>query len=389
MTTESSPAGVMSYARARLLLGASAVGTLSVVAATSVALDLPGLLPDAPAAFGSEIAWLSLVVALAAALLAPFDLFGGWLLPREYGRSREPLAAFVVRYAHGAVLHAATLVSIAALLMLAARLGGGVGTLVGYGLVSAVLLVAQPRIAAAIGRTRLRAVRGAEHASDLGTGTLILESAHSHVTGGAYGLPGRGAWVVPARWLERDDSISFGAHVRRRAWITASGARDRGVVLALAWNLVPIVLVIASSGAPDTVAAVTRLALVSTLWSFVGVLVLPSPSRWAVYQADAAVVAGGEVDSAAFTAGLTALERDQDDELERARGVETIFHPVPAARHRMAALRGERAAGPSALAAWHAARTALYLSWAGVGLLGRAVHCNLGRPEAWVFLPSD
>jgi len=52
-------------------------------------------------------------------------------------------------------------------------------------------------------------------------------------------------------------------------------------------------------------------------------------------------------------------------------------------------LRGERAVGPHGWAAWHAARTALYLSWAGVGLLGRAVHCNLGRPEVWVFLPSD
>jgi hypothetical protein len=106
-----------------------------------------------------------------------------------------------------------------------------------------------------------------------------------------------------------------------------------------------------------------------------------------VYEADAA--AAREADSAPFAEGLVALEHDQDDELERARGVETIFHPVPAARHRIAALRGERAAGPHAWAAWHAARTALYLSWAGVGLLGRAVHCNLGRPEAWVFLPSD
>jgi len=269
----------MSYARARLFLGASAVGTLSVVAAVSLALDLPALLPDDRAALPYEMAWLALVVALGAALLAPFDLFGGWLLPREYGRSSEPLHAFVLRYTQGAVLHAATLVSIAALLMLAARLGGAVATLVAYALVSAALLVAQPRIAAAVGRMRLRAALAAERAADLGHRTLVLESSHPHVTGGAYGLPGRGAWAVPTRWLDRDDRIALGVQVRRRAWITASGARDRGVMLALAWNLVPIVLVLGGYGAPDTVAAVTRLALVSTLWSFVGVLVLPSPSR--------------------------------------------------------------------------------------------------------------
>ena len=39
--------------------------------------------------------------------------------------------------------------------------------------------------------------------------------------------------------------------------------------------------------------------------------------------------------------------------------------------------------------AWHLARTALYLSHAGLSLLPRAVHCNAGRPELWVYLPSD
>ncbi len=36
-----------------------------------------------------------------------------------------------------------------------------------------------------------------------------------------------------------------------------------------------------------------------------------------------------------------------------------------------------------------AARVALYLCVAGLGLLGRVVHCNVGRPEAWVFVPGD
>jgi hypothetical protein len=31
----------------------------------------------------------------------------------------------------------------------------------------------------------------------------------------------------------------------------------------------------------------------------------------------------------------------------------------------------------------------LYLSWAGIGGLSRAVHCNVGRPPLWVLLPGD
>ena len=39
--------------------------------------------------------------------------------------------------------------------------------------------------------------------------------------------------------------------------------------------------------------------------------------------------------------------------------------------------------------AHQATRLALYLSWACLGVLARAVHCNAGRPEVWVLLPSD
>ena len=34
------------------------------------------------------------------------------------------------------------------------------------------------------------------------------------------------------------------------------------------------------------------------------------------------------------------------------------------------------------------ARNNLYYSWAAFTLLGRAVHCNVGRPALWVFPPS-
>jgi hypothetical protein len=66
--------------------------------------------------------------------------------------------------------------------------------------------------------------------------------------------------------------------------------------------------------------------------------------------------------------------------------VETVFHPIPALRRRIARLEEGRA---SEGGAWHAARMALFLSWASFGLLGRAVHCNCGRPELWVLLPAD
>lgn len=59
--------------------------------------------------------------------------------------------------------------------------------------------------------------------------------------------------------------------------------------------------------------------------------------------------------------------------------------PVPSVDNRRRLTRNS----PWSLGGWHAARTTLFLSWSCLGLLSRAVHCNAGRPELWVLLPTD
>ena len=379
----------MSYARARLFLGASAVGTIVVIAALAIAIDAPGrALPSQPVGFALELAWLAAIAAVHGALMAPFDLFGGWLLPREYGRSRERLGAFLWRWWRGAGLFGVGLVGSGAVMLIASRWFGAVGTLGAFLLLALVLLELQPRVAALTGAGRLLPRKAKATATTSGGDGVVLLAVARHVTGGAFGMPGRTRWVTPRHWLDAADAVALSAQGLRRAWIQHSGARDRGVLLAVGWNMVAILAGLAVYGPPATVADVARFALIMTLWAFVGLLVLPTPSRWGVYRADLAALAAG-VERERLAAGLRQLERDQDDELERSNGVETVFHPVPAVAHRIAVMRGQRAPGPASLAAWHAARTALVLSWAGMGLLGRAVHCNVGRPEVWVLLPSD
>ena len=78
------------------------------------------------------------------------------------------------------------------------------------------------------------------------------------------------------------------------------------------------------------------------------------------------------------------LDNLQDGEADRPTLVETVFHPIPSLRSRLEGPRSNNAIGY-----WDAARTAVYLSLAGLGLLGSAVHCNCGKPSLWVFLPTD
>jgi hypothetical protein len=118
----------------------------------------------------------------------------------------------------------------------------------------------------------------------------------------------------------------------------------------------------------------------------VGLLILPTPSRAATRRADARLVSElEENDRRLFAATLGTLDRLQDDEPERPASVESIFHPIPSLESRRRAL-DEPSPG---LAPWHVARTAIYLSIAGMNPLHRLVHCNVGRPELWVFLPAD
>ena len=383
------PTPTLTYARARLFLGASAVGTLVVLAALALLLGLPERWwPSEPGPFGRDVLAWAVAVAVHAAVLAPFDLFAGSLLPRAYGRTTEPVGPFLTRWLRGAVLHGLALTAAGALAMAAARGAGGWGAFAALASLSLALLAAQPWVAAAVAGWRVRRPPHGGALAAFGAGAMAYDAPQPHVTGGAYGVPGRTAWVVPGRWATDPDRVALDAQAVRRAWIARSGARDRGVLLALAWNALPLLLVLAVWGAPIAAADVVRWALLATLWSFVGLLVLPTSSRRAVLDADAAARAQG-VDAARLTAALRRLDLDQDDEPERSTGVETIFHPIPELRRRAARLASVEAPEPSRTSAWHAARVALYASWASAGFLGRAVHCNLGRPEVWVFLPSD
>jgi hypothetical protein len=133
---------------------------------------------------------------------------------------------------------------------------------------------------------------------------------------------------------------------------------------------------------PGTAGGVLVFAAVFTLWSFVGLLVLPTLSRRASLAVDGRLVDRG-IDPLDLGRLASRLDAMQDGEPSRPGWIESIFHPIPSVSSR----------GPSTrrnpLAAWDIARTASFLGIAGLSPLGRAVHCNSGRPSLWVYLPID
>ena len=118
-----------------------------------------------------------------------------------------------------------------------------------------------------------------------------------------------------------------------------------------------------------------------TLWGFVGLLVLPSLSRSAVFGSDKAA----SIDGCDATGWIRQVPAITGEDGSGQVLLQRIFYPIPSTDERLRHLAG----ASSRPVLGNVARTNLYLSLATMTFLGRCVHCNVGRPELWIFPPSD
>jgi hypothetical protein len=396
-----SPSRTVSFARQRLWLGITGVG-LSVLLSVSWILltqfgiiwfdadwrpitALPAFLPvDAAVA-------ATLVFVVHALLLAPVEYRGGVRVVREAPSPR----VWWLGWARGVAVQGATFAAVAAAMGAAAYVLGPVGaaamapTLVALA-VTIGLLEGQGIVARLLAPIALRPLTDEEQALATRSGiradrVRVAAVADESFVGGWVGVANPTLWI-PARWTDAAHRALLGVQLARRQVQYASGARRRSVIRTVLWQvgglaaLVPILPWELTEARSYLV-----LPAIATLWSFVALLLLPTPSRTAVYNADHG--ASARLGAAAVISALSPLDRWQDDEPVRSRGIEFIFHPVPSRANREHALRtGRRDVYGGA---HQLARLTLFTSIATLGLLGRAVHCNIGRPALWALLPGD
>jgi hypothetical protein len=313
-------------------------------------------------------------IVLAYSLLhVPLDYIGGYWLPCYFSRQCLLFNMWAAQYIRATVMQGLFLLTSAMIIFAAGQLGGRPGALAAIALLMIVLVELQDRLAIWI----------AGLYPENKDGVLYLGGMDSGFAGGLAGLPGRERIVLPSLWRRLLRPEMFEVVIARRR--AARSTRLRGLAVAIAFNLTGFWLASHLPGAGVTnLAELLTTALGFTLWSFLGLLTLPTLSRWGVFELDQAARQSG-FNRAKFEAAVRELDELQDDEPVRPKGVEAIFHPVPCVEHRLEAYEK----GWSAKGAWNAARYALYLSWPCLGFLSRAVHCNSGRPELWVMLPVD
>lgn len=390
------PATASTFARRRLRLGIAGVG-VSVVFALIWLLVLAVLGAERVAAWRLGPGWVGVVGTAAAGALAFTVTHALLALPLEHAGGRRAVrqvpafGAWLRAWARGTAL----LVALASVGSAAVVVGGTIGGAAGAAAVAltcgALVLAAQGPLARMVAALGVRAPSAAERDIAAASGIdpdavrVVITSDEAFV-GGWIGIgPWRTLWV-PERWCAHETSDLLRVQLRRRQAQLASLARRRGWWRAAAWPALGV-LVLSSLipwGWQDPRMWLAIPAL-GTLWAFFGVLVLPAASRPAVFAADA--MAARALGSADVSRAVARLDHWQDDEPERSPLVEFVFHPVPAAARRMRALD---AGQPHTLGGGHQlARLALLAGLAGGSVLGRMVHCNLGRPSLWVVYPGD
>ncbi|MGB0600390.1 MAG: hypothetical protein ACPGLY_27250 [Rubripirellula sp.] len=382
----------ISYARARLWLGMSGVGAIVVASVIALLLDLPTrLLPTATNVSWADAESIVAIVVGITAVMIPIDFLGGFYLPTRFGRTAISAPKYFGSWVSGVIVQGVLFAISFAAILAAGRIGGLGGAIVAISAMMIMYVSFQGHLVRLMtgGHYEVsddKVERAARRAVGWGLRPRPVEVVHAAdpgFNGGIVGLPHFETVVLPRNFVDRLTVNQLSVVLARRMVAIDSGGRTRGILLAVGWILAGFGLSSLLPGAGVTsVAELMTTCLGFTLWTFLGLLTLPTVSRQASYAIDCEVVRRG-AEPGTLTETISMLDTWQDDEPSRGALIETVFHPVPSVSNR------KHMSESGSPWAWHAARMTLFLSWSCMGLLSRAVHCNAGRPELWAMLPAD
>lgn len=380
----------MTYARARLGLGIFGVGSLVIIATLTLLFKIPQqYLANRSGFGGSELIQLASVIGLFMLWLMPLDFLGGYLLPKKFGKTEQRFQEWFTTYVAAAVSQAALFVVFGALILFSSRIFGAFGmaiamTLAIFGcfVLRNRFLIRREEKSAKFSKKALDAIALIQSWQIYVPRTIFVDHQDIGFTGGIVGIGRYTKIVLPKAWLEFSRE-QLATAIARRAIAIESGSYTRGLLVSLAWNVCGFLLcsMLPNAGLSTVTELVTTLCGF-TLWSFLGLLTLPTLSRNASLNIDRSLVHLG-MPPELISRTASSIDQLQDDEPDRSALIETIFHPVPSVSSR------SPEQPVRVLAAWNVARTTLFFSWACLGFLSRAVHCNVGRPELWTMLPTD
>lgn len=368
----------LSFPTIRLFLGISSVGLLILLCLSLLTTDaIPSMTLWILNMGGTEFLVVSTFVTAYLVVNLPLDFISGYLTPIHYGR----LAILKIGpYLKGILVHG-FVIGIAIVTLHGAGQIGGL-PLATLALLLLLTLAVQLQLWFAMGvGLQQRRQNPVDFVTD--SATIWIESSDPAFSGGIVGLPGRERIILPSKWHKVMGTDHLRYLQMRRMEAIQTGYRTWGIMLAASWILMSFLLSAYLVGFPKGgLSSALELSLLSSFFHFVGLLLLPTPSRRATLAIDQRIQKRSPMKHD-LKDWLQKFSLMTDGELQRNRWIEIIFHPIPSIQNRLDQDQ------ESYWIAWNSNRMMLYFSTFSGGLLSRAVHCNVGKPELWVMAPAD
>ena len=379
----------MSYAKSRLFLGMTTVGTIVLLSTGILSLRIHEqfnsyMLDNIVA----QVGILSLIFIFAFICLFPFDVLGGFLIPKRYSNLEGKFEQWLIPYIKGIAVQFIAYVMIGVVLINLVQYSILLATLGFVGLTAVILqirnwVISKKLITNTNQDARFKsAIENAKLWLQIPYEVHTVSRADKGFTGGIIGIGRSSKILIPEKWLSFDTDV-LATIIARRAIAISSYSHTTSIVLAFICNATGFLLANLLTQSPiGSLGWLLEFLCWFNIWTFLSLLVLPTFSRMASASVDRDLVALN-VPSEAILNSTEMMNALQDNERSRSTIIETIFHPIPSVNRRLARPPIFQ------VRAWQIARTSLFLSGAGLSLLTRAVHCNVGRPDLWLLLPSD
>ena len=369
----------MTYTRARWILSWGQILLILTACVLGILWKFPAWIESQ---FTSIPGFLSIGIFLLTfvAIHIPGDLMGGYFLPKMYGKKMMPFGKWFSGWVWGMLIQLGLLWAIAGVLYGLSNWLGIWGAAGGLAIIMMFLTGFQLYIAQLIGRFTFKVD------SHKGRPILYFNNRDVRFTGGISGIPGKESIVLPQSWQRHFSQAMQEMLLARRHGAINTGTHGKGIFYAFLSNALFFAAALFLIEYPiDSVSGIVSVSLWFTLISVIGLFLgLPLISRKAVYEIDRwAYFHGGDPD--VLKKSFSKTGAFQYPEPASIPTIARPFFSLPTASMRSKNMETQK----DHKGGWQAERMGIYLSWAGLNLLCRSFHYNLGRPELWVFLPGD
>lgn len=359
----------------RIKVGLSMAQVFCWLATVTALLILPSTieLPELSATI-----WLLMFLGWSLLISVPADIIAGKMLPERQGMYSMIFDGWWKKWLRAIIVQTVFFLLMGGWLLFMGSKFGRMGTIGGFSLM--MLLTGGLQIWLA------RATVRWESFFDNHKGKLVvyLDNEDPAFTGGISGIPGMEIFVIPNSWRKEMDARMLGVIKGRRHGAIQTLGHAKGFLAAFLLNLLAFTaaILLIEDGTSTGLGLVQTVSLFGLFQVAGTALILTPLSRKAVWEVDRWVFyRGGDADSLRASFHKIAV----NEELAEFGTLSSVLQPMPSPSSRSQHIASQQ----ESRGAWNAARLSIFLSWAALNPLARSLPIMLGRPERWVFLPSD